>query len=406
MSASVTTLLMTNKNPKDGAYPIYIRITIHRKTKYLSIGARCKPELWDNSKGLPRSKHPLFHHLNLLISEKTKQAQKEIIEAEVNGLTIGAGDIKETLKPKAPKTANMIALIDQLEAEFNADNRIGNAKIYKSLRNSLVTFNGSECLYFDQINLDFLQRYEKSFTERGVKLNSAFVFMRTLKTAVNTARKRGLIEKDFDPYENYSFLKFRKIKTKKRKISKEEILMIANLDTKEHTWQRHAQNIFMFSYYNFGINFVDIAYLKWDNINKQRLSYTRKKTGDVFDIKLNEPSKAILDYYKNNPHPDANNYIFPILSSVHKTDKSIDNRVRKVIQIVNKSLRIIAAECGIDEHLTTYVARHSFANVLKQNKVPTSVISEMMGHETERITQVYLDSFGDETIDEAAKKLI
>ena len=67
----------------------------------------------------------------------------------------------------------------------------------------------------------------------------------------------------------------------------------------------------------------------------------------------------------------------------------------------NDDLREIAKLCHIEENLTTYVARHSAATVLKRIGVSTSVIKELLGHETEEITQTYLDSFENTVLDAA-----
>ena len=56
--------------------------------------------------------------------------------------------------------------------------------------------------------------------------------------------------------------------------------------------------------------------------------------------------------------------------------------------------------------LTTYVARHSQATVMKKAGVSTSIIRELMGHSSERVTQIYLDSFDNEQIDAAMKNLL
>lgn len=61
---------------------------------------------------------------------------------------------------------------------------------------------------------------------------------------------------------------------------------------------------------------------------------------------------------------------------------------------------------GISVNVTTYVARHTYATVLKENKVPTSVISEAMGHANPMVTQTYLKSFDNEVIHEANKHLL
>ena len=40
--------------------------------------------------------------------------------------------------------------------------------------------------------------------------------------------------------------------------------------------------------------------------------------------------------------------------------------------------------------LTTYVARHTFATTLKRSGIGTSAIGELLGHESEAVTQTYL----------------
>ena len=54
----------------------------------------------------------------------------------------------------------------------------------------------------------------------------------------------------------------------------------------------------------------------------------------------------------------------------------------------------------------TYVARHSFATVLKRSGVNVAIISEALGHTSLSTTQFYLDSFDNEQIDDAMKNLL
>ena len=56
--------------------------------------------------------------------------------------------------------------------------------------------------------------------------------------------------------------------------------------------------------------------------------------------------------------------------------------------------------------LAFHVARHSQATVMKKAGVPTALISQIMGHSSERVTQIYLDSFGNDQMDEAMKNLL
>ncbi len=52
-----------------------------------------------------------------------------------------------------------------------------------------------------------------------------------------------------------------------------------------------------------------------------------------------------------------------------------------------------------------HLARHSYATVLKRVGVATSIICESLGHSTERVTQIYLDSFENNQIDKAMEFL-
>ena len=71
-----------------------------------------------------------------------------------------------------------------------------------------------------------------------------------------------------------------------------------------------------------------------------------------------------------------------------------------------KSLKEIGEELNLPIDLTTYVARHSFATVLKRSGVNTSIICEAMGHSSEKVTQIYLDSFENEQVDAAMCNLL
>jgi len=73
--------------------------------------------------------------------------------------------------------------------------------------------------------------------------------------------------------------------------------------------------------------------------------------------------------------------------------------VRDELFRVNKSLKEIGDLCGIESPLISYVARHSYATIAKYKGVPTAVISEALGHVSEEVTQVYLDSFDKEVMD-------
>ena len=104
-------------------------------------------------------------------------------------------------------------------------------------------------------------------------------------------------------------------------------------------------------------------------------------------------------------HPQ--DYVFPVLRrSVHITAQQQYGRVQRTNKRINRYLKLIGEHLHLPITLTTYVARHSFATVLKRSGVSTSIISESLGHSSEKITQIYLDSFENSQIDAAMQNLL
>lgn len=147
-----------------------------------------------------------------------------------------------------------------------------------------------------------------------------------------------------------------------------------------------------------GMNFIDMAYLRVGNIQGdfERIRYQRNKTRKFFSIKISEPLKEILKTYIADPNQKTD-FIFPILKKGMSPEReylTIKNKRKRI----NEKLHKIADLLEI-ERFTIYSARHTYATMGKRKGVPTAVIQESLGHETEAITQKYLDSFENDTID-------
>jgi integrase len=133
------------------------------------------------------------------------------------------------------------------------------------------------------------------------------------------------------------------------------------------------------------------------NIVDGRLQYIRAKTGKSYSVKISEPALAILNHYTTGKGPD--DFVFDIVSGT--TPEAQLLAFKNVRRSYTKWLKALAKVCGIESNLTSYVARHSWASIAKDLHVPVSVISEGLGHEDIKTTQIYLDSFDKEVIDKA-----
>jgi integrase len=56
--------------------------------------------------------------------------------------------------------------------------------------------------------------------------------------------------------------------------------------------------------------------------------------------------------------------------------------------------------------LTLYVARHSWASIAKQKQIPISVISDALGHDSEKTTLIYLSTLDTSAVDNANSEIL
>ena len=400
--ASVKVLLVTHKTLENGEHPIWLRIIKDRKINYRTLGFSCKAEWWDKKNNKPNKKHPNELELYTLITKKIAEANKLMMESEMDEKEYSAEEIVDKTKKHVQKIS-VLKFFDTFIERMKSANRLGNARSYKDARNAVSKFREGKDFNFSDLDLSFLNRFEEFLLGRGVTEISISAYMRSIRGIYNRAIEEGCAKKDNYPFTKYKISKLN-TKTQKRAITREQIQKIIDLPLEPETLIWHSKNYFLFSYYNMGINLIDIGYLKNSNIENGRLKYNRMKTGKEYNVKMLPPALDILNYYLANQVSD---HIFPILNSTkHIAPQQQEDRIRKVNKQVNKNLKEIGKICEIEVKLTTYVARHSWATVLKKSGVSTSLISEAMKHDTEKTTQIYLDSFANDIIDEANEKLL
>ena len=138
------------------------------------------------------------------------------------------------------------------------------------------------------------------------------------------------------------------------------------------------------------------------NLDNDRLIYVRQKTKKRIILPLSIQAKEIIDKYTDS----ARKYLFPVLDNKSRTVTQVKDRIYDVLANINHHLNEIGKSLGIELKITTYVARHSYATVLKRAGVSTAIISESLGHSSERVTQIYLDCFDNEQVDNAMKNLL
>ena len=407
-NATVKVVLFTSKVLATGEHPIMIKVTKNSIRKYISLGLSCPLKFWDKAKELPKANHPKRSEIVTLINRFEKEFTDKI---QTYNFQLKEYTIEQLVDAVLKKTKSAVVeeYIVDLVKTLRDEKRMGTAKSNNDCKLMLFKFHPDRKLTFREIDFMFLTKWESFMRKNNFKETSMAVYFRTLRSIINKAINEDIISKTSYtyPFDAFKISKF-DLTTKKRALTKEDMLKIYNYPVKEGSKMSDCHKIFMFSYFNQGMNYIDIAKLRWSNISKAGImEYSRQKTGCRFAIQLGEQSLKILEGYRKISGYDSNNYIFPILDkTVHITPTQIQNRLLKVIKQVNINMKVIGKELEIETPITTYVARHTYATVLKRSGVSTSIISNALGHESESITQTYLDNFDSNVFFEANKFLL
>jgi len=370
-----------------------------------SLGVSVNPAYWDFSKNCPKKNCPNRAVLMQLISKTLIEYQSKVMEVMLKGEDATISVIME----EKEQNMSRVYVEDFLTAhiqQLRDNGKVGNSYAYLNLRTTLQNYYGKKLNFsFSAVDGAFCNKFEAWMRKNQFEDTTMHYYLRTLRATYNKAVEAKCANREKSPFLEYKLSRFN-TKTKKRALSKENVKKILKMDcTGKNEKARLAHDVFSFSYYCGGISLVDVANLTPDNITDGRLIYERQKTHGMINLVMLDEAMTIIKRYED--YCKKAGYLFPILDGrIHISPMQKFNRVRKLCYQLNKELHDLANELGIKEDVTTYVARHSFATVLKKSGVNIGIISQALGHQDIKTTQIYLSKFDDEQVDSAMQNLL
>lgn len=191
--------------------------------------------------------------------------------------------------------------------------------------------------------------------------SSVYNYHKRLKAYLNRAVTEGVITDN--PYNHFTVSKGGKSRPKY--LTEQERTSIENVAL-SHELER-VRDVFVVMMYT-GLAYSDVAKLgRGDMVEENGKMYIvdkRTKTDSEYKLMVLSNVKAILEKY---------DYKLPIISN----------------QKMNEYLKLIGAAAGVDKHLTTHMARHTFATWALSKGIPISVVSKMLAHSDIKTTQIY-----------------
>ncbi len=403
--ATVKAILYKSKKLSNGEHPIMLRISNGEDRKYVSLGFSCSKTLWDDKKNLPKRKHIHFYDIQALIQKKTDEITAEFYKIKIDDKHLDLTSVAKKAKRGGKGKVMLLEYFLEVSKNLKQKGRIGYGVIFYSVHNSVKRFLEERDILISNLTTKMLQEYEEWLIEEGVSVVARSAYFRTFRTLYRMAMKEELVASDHYPFKDFAFTKYNDPDTAPRSINKAEIQKIFDLELEEGSKAFHSLNYFKFSYYAYGMNFIDFAKLKWNQIENGTISYYRTKTKKHLTIAILPQAQAILDYYKQK-HLCPYGYVFPILKRDYESPQKLHDKIIEKRTDFNEGLKQLQSKASITMNLTSYVARHSFAYNCYTNGVEKKVIGESLGHRYEAMTNKYIGALDKSYISESISKAL
>ncbi len=400
----ITTAIVLDKRraKKSQKFPVKLRITYNGKQKYYAIEKDLSPEEFD--KVIVSRPKGEFKDLSLKFGAIERKA-KQIIDSLDQFSFTEFERIFFDSKFKSRKSP--YELFEEKSALLKKQGRIGTATSYETSLHSLRKFR--KTLSFESITAEFLHDYENWMIGKGKSQTTVGIYLRNLRAIFNEAIILKLVDPSKYPFgkRQYEIPVGRNVK---KALAKDQVKLLYHYKPKEGTNEGMARDFWFLSYFLNGINITDIAYLTNKDYSGDFITILRRKTINstrsnpkIIRIPVLPQAKELINRYRKLGSP--NDYVFPILKK-GMTPEQEKATIQQFTKVINKWTKRIAEDLKIDKPVTTYTARHSFATTLKRSGISTQIISELLGHTTEKTTQNYLDGFEDEQTLEAVNNLV
>jgi len=439
--ASIKILLWEHDQKKNGTFPIAIRITQNRKTRYVFTGKYIQKKDWNKDLGKVKKSHPNSARLNNYLLKKLTEADSIALEAETSKDYVSSRDIKKKVQHKGKTISFFQFGTQRVRSKFQSGTfsvakpelsmlfnireflkwnrfeereiviegikkrrreRIGRSRKfgYSFLDEVENEFGKDTSLYFEDINQAFLSNYKVfciSYLEQKTRtVTNQLIFIRTL---FNMAINEGIVDA-----KHYAFAGDKeRIRVKsghKIGLTRDEIERIENVELEEGTSIWHTRNVWLFSYYFAGIRISDVLEMKWSDFMDGRLFYIMNKNEKPLSLKVPDKANKILEHYKLLSR-SKDDFVFPYLKAANpKSKRDIFVKTRNASTLLNKYLKRLAEKCDIEKNLSNHIARHSFGNIAGDAISPL-MLQKLYRHSDLKTTINYQANFIHKDADDA-----
>ena len=370
--------LKRNKEKTQSAVPVMGRITINGTISQFSAKLTVPERLWEvrggRAKGRSLEADRINRHLDDIRSQidrhyrDIRDRESYVTAEKVKNAWLGFGKRYRTL------LETFRSFTEDLHERIGVDRSKNTWYRYLATMKHLQTFLTAKYHVSDialaELELSFIEQFHVYLkTERALKLTSICRYLDCLINVVKIAFNDGIMHRN--PFASY---RYNEPTPERAFLNETEILTLQHtaLRTKK---QRIIRDLFLFSCFT-GICYADMKSLAWKQFEQDAhgdwwVTGNRCKTDTQYVVKLLPAALSILERCRD----DGAERVFSFMPHLNTVDRS---------------LKRIAALCGIDKRLTFHCARHTYATTIcLMNGVSLETLSKMLGHKRITTTQTY-----------------
>lgn len=379
----VSVLLDTRTVNKEGTYPVKIKVYFQGKPKYYPTGIcmSTKEELEE----VLESKSKKNIEIQDIIGKELSRILKNV-DILVERGTFSFSNLNNMLGKNIGGSLNKMisAKIKELENE----EKFGTSAFYKGTLSLLKRYMKHD-VPIKEVTVEWLNGLEK-FILKTANQTTVAMNMRNIRAIMNIAKQVGVIRESDYPFGRGKY-QIKEGSGKKNALNKKQLKAIAEYSDGSMTTEFY-RDLWLFIYFCNGLNVADLISLKFSDIQNGEISFIRKKTKDrTRDVKriyaaITPKMYSIINKWGNDPKKSV--YIFPFLKPGDSAWEH-EKKKKNLTKLINKRMKMIGEKLNLGK-ITTYVARHTYATVLRNEGVPISIISPMLGHSSVTTTEIYL----------------
>lgn len=367
---------------------VQVEILYERKKKYVSTGVKIYKDQWNDKAHIVNSDEAAL--LNARITTAKGNIDDYINRLFTSGRAFEWESFERFIIAEKEKAQTFVGFVTKRIEERN-DIKESTRKSHKKLINSLEEFG--RIVTFDDLTrpniadyYDWLlgREYDKIGSDgKQVKVKmstvSAWGYMKILRTYIHDAMVHDLIDKD----PSFGIKVKRGDSANVKWLTEEELNKIENAKLSSGSLVR-VRDLFIFMCYS-GLAYSDAMDFRKGKIEEEDgmrfIRGHRVKTGEEYIVLMLPKVEAILEKY---------DYVLP-----HYTNQQLNKRIKDMVK-----------EAGIEKPVATHYARHSCAMMLLNKGIRLETVAKVLGHSSTKITQAVYASVLKKTVGEEMKKLI